>query len=34
MEDDETFEKFYARFSNIFNTFHNLGCPIVEEMQV
>lgn len=34
IEEDETFNKFYAHFSNIMNYFYNLGRLICEEKQI
>lgn len=34
MERDETFKKFYAHFSEIVNSSHNLGRPTDEGKQV
>lgn len=34
MEEDETFDSFYVRFSNIVNTLCNLHHPIKDVMQV
>lgn len=34
MEEDETFENFYAPFLNIVKFYYNLGRPISEEKQI
>lgn len=34
MQEDETFEKFYAQFSNIFNCSYNLSIPISKEKHI